>query len=530
MSTAHVVLSQSSAPIKFTVKRTELTQPPAPSVLEATDNTLAPIDARNGATVRVEYPGMQISDMAAVSWMGGSPTRNWDSEQKSGSITGQVDFTAPASVVAACQGSVVQVSYAVVRNGQILSLPLDLTVGELALGDLPTPAIAQADPVTGTLDLTSFTGNASATVAAWPLIATGQRFWVRIDGMLEDGSDHHFYAANAQAVSEPEVGPGLKIAVLRTDLEKLKHDSPLSLTVSVTFDGASDEALAKAFTTQTYTFKNLVVVTPAINSVKNDKNQEVPNGSSSATTTLTLSGTSMANQSLEIRNGAAVLDTQTANASGAWTSKAISVTAQLYALKVYGMYGDIPESNLWTVQVQAVIPPLTIDTTPVTLNGAIIRDASVPTNPPANSFVVRTASGGTPPYRYTAQNPAIVNINETSGKVISLKSGSTNIIVTDQAGRTAQYSVTCSNIQLLFGLGSFGAYTTAVQHAANQGGRIPSVSEWNSARNNGAASSGRWCWTSNASGLRQVAIVPVTGQQEARNKNTSSDGWGIKAN
>ncbi|WP_287063865.1 hypothetical protein, partial [Pantoea sp.] len=167
---------------------------------------------------------------------------------------------------------------------------------------------------------------------------------------------------------------------------------------------------------------------------------------------------------------------------------------------------------------------------PVTLNGLITRDYSVPTNPPANSFVVRTASGGTPPYRYTAENPAIVNINETTGKVISLESGSTNIIVTDQAERTAQYSVTCSNIQLLFNMGFKMEYSTAVQIATGYGGRIPSVSEFNTARDTSSTRIISWCWTSDASGLRQIALIPSTGQQEVRDKNTATYAWGIKAN
>ncbi|RZK04396.1 MAG: hypothetical protein EOO84_22340 [Pantoea sp.] len=182
--------------------------------------------------------------------------------------------------------------------------------------------------------------------------------------------------------------------------------------------------------------------------------------------------------------------------------------------------------------VKGTEQPLTIDTTPVTLNGAIIRGSSLPwpTNPPENSYVTRMASGGAQPYRYTAEDPAIVSVNATYGTVISLKSGSTNIIATDQAGRTVQYSVTCSNIQLLFNLGTTGAYTTAVQDAANKGARIPSVSEWDSARINGTARIYNWCWTSDASGDRQIAIKPGTGEQEVRDKNMSADGWGIKAN
>ncbi|KAB5623165.1 hypothetical protein F7234_12265 [Pseudomonas putida] len=345
-------LLSTSAPLKFKVSRPVQTEYPAPSVLEAVNDRLDPINARNGATVRVAYPGMVTSDTLAVAWLGSA--ERWGSEQKPGSAGGSVDFSVPASVVAASQGKIIEVLYAVVQAGKpgVPSLSLALTVGELAQTDLPMPAITQANPSTRTLDLNSFAGNASATVAAWPLIATGQRFWVRIDGTLENGSAHRFYAASAQAVTEAQVGQGLDVAALRTELEKLKHASELSVTVSVAFDGASNESLAKVFPVAAYTLEKAVVVTPTIDSVTDDKGTAVPRGGSTVSTTLTLSGQASAGQRVEILDGGTVLKTETVGPNRAWTSTLTGLAAKAYALKARALYGANPESEVWELTVQ----------------------------------------------------------------------------------------------------------------------------------------------------------------------------------
>lgn len=350
-------LLSTSAPLKFKVSRPVQTEYPAPSVLEAANDMLEPINARNGATVRVAYPGMAASDTLAVAWFGSNPVDSWESEQKPGSTFGRVDFSVPASVVAASQGTVVEVLYAVVQAGKagVPSLPLALTVGELAQADLPMPAITQANPSTRRLDLNSFVGNASATVAAWPLIATGQRFWVRIDGTLENGSAHRFYAASAQTVTEAQVGQGLDVAVLRTELEKLRHDSEVSVTVSVAFDGASNESLASAFPVAAYTLEKLVVVIPTIDSVTDDKGTVVPRGGSTESTTLTLSGQASAGQRVEILDGGTVLKTETVGPNGAWTSTLTGLAAKAYALKARALYGANPESEVWGLTVHTHI-------------------------------------------------------------------------------------------------------------------------------------------------------------------------------
>ncbi len=521
----------SSAVLPIQVQRNAGEDFVAPTVLEAPTGTLDPLQALSGATVRVKYDGMLTTDTLAVSWAGTNGADTWQSDPEPGNVFGYVDVTVPISVVAASQGKTITVLYGVERNGLPNgSLPLELQVEELTLKDLPAPIVPQANQGTGVLALESFPGDASVTVVPWPLIAEKQRVWVKIEGILENGSAHTFYPANGVLVTSDQADQGLDVAVLRTELEKLKGGAVLTVMISVAFDGANQQAQAIDFPTADYTLEKLIEVQPTITSVKEPGGAGVPNGGTTVSSSLTLSGRASVNQTVEILDGDNLRDSTDTDESGAWSKSISGLTPKSYAFKARGDYGTKPESTAWNVTVQAPTPPLTIDTNPVTLNGAIVRNANVPTNPPAGAYVIRTASGGKPPYRYAAQNPAIADVDSTSGKVISRQSGSTDIVVTDQDGKTARYTVTCSNIQLMFGLGSFGGYNNAVQHAADRGGRIPSINEWNQARSNGATSEPGWAWTSNANGIRQYAIIPNTGQTEARSKNNSSIGWGIKAN
>jgi hypothetical protein len=134
---------------------------------------------------------------------------------------------------------------------------LELSVRALGQEHLPAPVVPQAGG--GTLDLTAFTGNASVTVAAWPLIAVGQRYWISVQGTLDDGTPRIFYVASGQVVSQAQVGAGLSHPILRSELERLGHNSTLTVTCSVTFDGSANLEDARFFPTLSLSLKTLPV-------------------------------------------------------------------------------------------------------------------------------------------------------------------------------------------------------------------------------------------------------------------------------
>ena len=151
------------------------------------------------------------------------------------------------------------------------------------------------------LDLTTFEGDALITVAVWPLIAAGQKIWLRCHGTRQDGTPHTIPLRTSSSVSAAEVVNGLSKVLLRLDLELFKHDTPLRIEFKVTFDGSSVEARAVTFPVRTYTVKALVALTVAFTngpylvaprgrikdillSLKDSNDQPVPGG----TVTLTL--------------------------------------------------------------------------------------------------------------------------------------------------------------------------------------------------------------------------------------------------
>lgn len=218
---------------------------PAPEVLEADGNELDPLAALEGATVRVSYPGMQAVDTIAVSWTGTDGPGTIVTEQQPGSAGGSVDFAIPASVVGANVGKPVRVLYAVVRGGAdaVLSDVLELTVKEIAESSLPTPVVPQASA--NVLDLNSFTGDARVTVVPWPLIAVGQRVWLRCVGTNANGNAQTITLLTAHSITAGQVTAGLNVSIPRDQLATLKDDSALRVELLVSVEGSSSESAAK---------------------------------------------------------------------------------------------------------------------------------------------------------------------------------------------------------------------------------------------------------------------------------------------
>lgn len=121
------------------------------------------------------------------------------------------------------------------------------------------------------------------------------------------------------------------------------------------------------------------------------------------------------------------------------------------------------EFPLTTYTVRTV-PLLTIDPTPMILNGYAIVAPNWPRN--GQDYVgnaqTRTAIGGKKPYTYTAENSAVAIVETSTGKVTGMGNGTTRIKVTDDTGQTASFQVTVSNVwQLIIHPGPI-QYGTAI--------------------------------------------------------------------
>lgn len=177
------------------------------------------------------------------------------------------------------------------------------------------------------------------------------------------------------------------------------------------------------------------------------------------------------------------------------------------------------ESPWLELQVIESAAPLSIDSTPVTLSAPLIRLKKRVTIPPVGAFVARVATGGVPPYRYAASSGA-VEVDEATGRVVSLRDGEATVTVTDAKGASASYPVTVSNVLHLVDLEKELSWQAAATESGKLGGRLPHVEEWDALRaayggNPEVRESAAWTDTP-ASSVARFAVFPNTGAREAR--------------
>ncbi|MGY2221909.1 hypothetical protein ACW9IK_04385 [Pseudomonas gingeri] len=321
---------------------------PVPHILESTITgpdtaTINPlhVDSPPMVTIRVRYSPMYPSDNITVHWIGKPGIGTPAIEPKPGLASGQVDFTAPSSAVAAAIGGGCQVSYSVERGGATTpSQILQVSVSEFNQGDLPTPKF-YADNVEvtgGTLDITR---TIKMRLPSWPLIAAGQRVWLRLTGQ-----PNNYTLWEDAEVSAAWVRDGFaEIPVPPSYLNGLLDTSSLTATFKVTLDHSSVEANAKTFPSRTVTVQNQLSVIPTITSIKDAGGTEITNGTRVITTTMTLTGTAANRQQVQIRDGNDVLRTVAADDNGTWSTPALTVTAKDYSITARGLYGSNPEST-----------------------------------------------------------------------------------------------------------------------------------------------------------------------------------------
>jgi len=239
----------------------------APSVKEATGTApsqqLNPVAGKDNLTVVIPDYGVQPGDQVSVTWAG---------TVGGGSYTTPVqvlppdrEIAMPVSVIAFNLGKPVTVTYTVTRDGESPpSAALNLAVQAIPEASLGMPLIPQAAQggIGSELDLGNFTGDARVTVAPWPLIAAGQRVWLRVEGTAQNGSDYVIVLAVAEEVTPSQVTVGLSKALLRSELETLRDGSELKVVLEVTFDRSTSQSEAVAFPLRTYVVKALPETLP----------------------------------------------------------------------------------------------------------------------------------------------------------------------------------------------------------------------------------------------------------------------------
>ncbi|NVZ35435.1 hypothetical protein HX779_25920 [Pseudomonas sp. A4002] len=221
----------------------------APTLVEATlispeHYALNPVNAQEGATIRVSYEQMCPCDWVCAYWEGTPGAGSPQLECKNAGDEAFVEFHVPPSAISANFNEQVTVHYTVQREGQTWPSP-ERHVQILNVSELPAPQVLQA---TGhVLDLNTFHGDAQALVIPFPYRALGQPCWLWATGELDDGTPYHFDVLEGEPLAEEWLHDGVSAVLSRHELQKLADCSGLSVHFAVNFNGQVDLASAERF-------------------------------------------------------------------------------------------------------------------------------------------------------------------------------------------------------------------------------------------------------------------------------------------
>ncbi|MHC8393508.1 hypothetical protein ACYZT8_07555 [Pseudomonas sp. LB3P93] len=262
-----------------------------PSVVEADDKILNPINAKETLTIRVPANADLLPDhRISVHWAGAEGTPPEGSFTSPATlVSAGLDIRIPKSVVVFNLGKSVTVTYSVIIGSAAPkpSMPLSLSVQSIANGD-PNLLPATIDVFSGDeIDVIQLSDNACTRVPPWPLIAANQKMWLRYTGTYEDDSmfSEVTYAGEALVGEAVTVGPHPPAPVDK--LRGLKEGSKLEIEFKVTLDGNTDEGEAVTFMLRTYMVSNNSFRVLYVREGYNDAGPLVPEGGNTTAFELT---------------------------------------------------------------------------------------------------------------------------------------------------------------------------------------------------------------------------------------------------
>ncbi|MBD8595945.1 hypothetical protein IFT75_21260, partial [Pseudomonas sp. CFBP 8758] len=189
------------------------------------------------------------------------------------SVAGEAQGAIPAPILAASLGKTAEVFYAANQSGVVrpVSEVLSLQVLAFTSEQLVAPSVAQASGSPAVLDLNAFAGDATVVAVPWPLMTTGQTYWLRARGTLDDGTTRSEELAMGAAVTAAQVNSGLHINLPRSFLLRLENTLPLTLELKVGMGKSVSESEAVIFPEGVLNMTQLTLVLPAP-TVENETN------------------------------------------------------------------------------------------------------------------------------------------------------------------------------------------------------------------------------------------------------------------
>jgi hypothetical protein len=260
----------------------------------------------------------------------------------------------------------VKVTYIVERDGTTTpSLPLLLNILALPATALITPKIVEAD-ANNFLDVLAL-GDKNATIHTLlhTLIEDGQPCWLSLEGKKADGAAHNLVLWNGlpARVNPTWIRQGFWPAALANNyLKQLGHGTPLIVKFMVSMDKSNDPATATKFPDRIYTIKALELVVPTLVNVLDSSDKEVPEGTSTFSTTLKLKGKASNDLQVEIfddnGSGAVSRGKVTAHATTGDYEHTFDVPVGDHRLYVIALYDVSPvDSNVRNLTVKEHTAP-----------------------------------------------------------------------------------------------------------------------------------------------------------------------------
>ncbi|MGF6488934.1 Ig-like domain-containing protein [Pseudomonas frederiksbergensis] len=449
----------------------------APTVKGQTDNNFNP----TLQDVRVVVPKGSLlpTDKVIVIWQGatGTPAAgSYTSPPRL--VSAGLEFVVPRSVLAYSLGKTVTVTYSIERNDiTSTSLPLSLNILTLPVTALIPPKIVEAD-ANNVLDLMAL-GTKDATIHGllWTLIEAGQQVWMGLEGKKADGTAHNLqvWSGGSSRVNTTWVSQGFwPKPVLNSFLAALGHGTTLTIKFMASLDKSNNAATATVFPDRTYTIRSVELVIPTLVNVLDANNVEVPEGTSTISTTLKLKGKASNGQQVEIfdGSGASAVSKGKATAHATTGDWDLTITLDPGAHRLYAksLYHSAPVySNVRTLTVTL---PLSVDTSMLRLDGVMVRSRYCPNLNGVDAIgntALRQASGGKPSYHYQSSNQQVATV-DANGKVTGMGNGTAIITITDQSNAQVSYSVAVSNVYSLVVHGGHGwTYARYIQSLAQRG-------------------------------------------------------------